>query len=307
MTKTHSSFRFEMDDMVLEIENLSKHLFIEKYVTVPEPAFLRLQLLNIFLYYVSVPQDLRKSYGVTAGLIQMGLDVHESVTTQKENSVNKVRGRQLSILAGDYYSSIYYFLLSKKNLIEGVKKFSKGIRNINIAKMNLYTENSGQGFDSIQQYIQLLKVRESNLYTQFLDELQSQKEKENWRTIIEDMIFLLYVAEELQANEINQHHYSYYLINHYASKDEKEEIMTFSLSTDKQMKYKKLFHKYKIQRKIEEMMQSIYVRLNQMINDLEDPFIKTELYFILNHYTQTLQNSEYNKEDLLQKKAPANI
>jgi len=299
MALTHSSFHLEMDDILLEIKELSRNMFIERYVNVPKASILRLKLLNIFLHYAAVPQHVRKIYGVTTGLIQLGLDIHETISVEKETNVNQVRNRQLSILAGDYYSSQYYFLLSKNNMFNEVKKLAKGIRNINIAKMMLYTGNSGQGFDSIQEFSDLVKIRESNLYVQFLDVLQSDKENSLWKVILENMIFLYYLNDDLQTKNMEMDRFSYYLVNYFASVKERKEIQKTDSSTEKHVKLKKLVHKYNIQRKIEDIIQKLYIDLNQLINQLEDSLIKKELLSILHQHNQSRQTVYH--------KTPANI
>lgn len=299
MTITHSSFRFELDDILLEIKELSKNLFIEKYVNVPEPASLNLLLLNVFFYQAGVPSDLRKIYGVTTGLIQMGLDLHETVNTEREQNVSRIRNRQLSILAGDYYSSHYYALLSKKNLIDGVKKLAKGIRNVNIAKMMLYTANNGKGFDSIQHVIDLIKVRESNLYIQFLDFVPLEKHRSLWKEILEETILLFYLSNESQLNHIEENHLPYYLIHHYSSIEEQKEFNSLE-PTDRSYKMKKLFHKYDIRRKMEDISKSVYYHLQELMESVEDRVVKSELISILHLFSEGSQMNNYNK-------TPANI
>ncbi|MFT9487955.1 MAG: heptaprenyl diphosphate synthase component 1 [Tepidibacillus sp.] len=258
MTMTHSTFRREIEEIVAEINQLSQNLFIEKYVTLPKISIFRLELLNLFFYFASVPQYKRRSYCVTTGLVQLGLDIHETITNQKEYNDKEVRRRQLSILAGDYYSSQYYSLLSKNNLIDGVKKLAKGIRNINIAKMKLYTQNNGEGFQSMTQLVELIKVKESDLYIQFVDELNSSEHKILWKRIIEDFVLLFSLID-----------FPHLFVNHFANKS--------------------FFQKHLIPEKIEEMLQGLYRNIEERIQSIENGMVKGELLLLLDQFSHLLQ------------------
>ncbi|OEF97293.1 hypothetical protein BHF71_03935 [Vulcanibacillus modesticaldus] len=296
MRKTHSSFNLEMEEIISEIANLSKNIYIEKYVEIPEVSVVRIQLLNLFLYHASIPHATRKNYCITSGLVQMGLDLHESITNQKEFNEKWIRNRQLSILAGDYYSSKYYYILSKANLIDGVKKLAYGISNINIAKMKLYNLNNGKGFNSIDQILELVKVRETSLYTQFLDEIQSVKLRSFWQYVIENTILLSYILDELQIQQVSKNHLSYQIVNFYTNRDEKRDILELDNLTEFNVKLHNLYHKYNIRKKIEELIQKLYDGLKIKIEELDDLVIKSELRYILNRYSNSFQLVNFVKE-----------
>ena len=291
MTLTHSSFHLEMDEISFEIQHLSKNSYIEKFVSSkPDIPALRLQLLNLFLQDAAVPKQLRKAYCVTAGLVQMGLDIHETITVQKESQDKAIRNRQLSILAGDYYSSKYYALLSKYNLIDGVKKIASGIKMINIAKMRLYTNVQSGEMESTDQLLNAVKEKESSLYIQFLDQASSENKRKHWNQIITEMITLFTLLEELQQNQNYIHRYqlSFHLVNHYANYNEKLEVQRL-LYSELKTKMKNLYHKYGIQSKLEDIMQQIYYSLKDKVAMLENPMIMGELELMLNQYESTLQ------------------
>jgi|GEM_PF-1849198 len=288
MTITHSSFQKELEEITSEIQEKTSNLFIEKHVLKPDISEVKLQLLNIFLSHAAVPRVLRKLYCVAAGLIQLGLDLHESVTNHKEFSEKGIRNRQLTILAGDYFSSKYYYLLSKEKSVEEIRKFATGLRNINIVKMKLYTKNNGEGFQSIEQIIDLLKIRESNLYTQFLDKIDSVQQKETWQNIIEDTILLFAISDELQASQVRNNHLAYFLLNYYGSAEEQSDIKE-QAQVEVYLKRRQLFHKYDLRRKMEDLVQGIYNNLLLNIKSVEDRLIQGELYYLLNQFSNRSQ------------------
>lgn len=287
---THRSFHLELDEILSELKNKVEHIFIKKYVTIPQFPLVRLQLLNLLLYHASFPRSLRKLYCVTTGLVQMGLDVHEEIVNQRQYSEKEIRSRQLSILAGDYYSSQYYSLLSKANLVDGVKRIASGIRDINIAKMKLYTENNGDGFESIEQLIEIVKEKESALYLQFLDQLKIEEEKLFWKKLIEDMILLSTLVEERKQHQISRHHVSYLFVNYFANTVEKREIV--DNKPEWRIKVKKLYHKYDISNKFTELIRRIQEDLKQRINQIDDIILKKEIRSIFDQIQDSFQLTE---------------
>ncbi|WP_339062711.1 heptaprenyl diphosphate synthase component 1 [Tepidibacillus marianensis] len=287
MTITHSSFHIETDEILSELKSNVDHMFIKKYVEIPEISSLRLQLLNLLLYQASFPRSLRKLYCVTTGLVQVGLDIHEEIVNQRQFSEKEIRSRQLSILAGDYYSGQYYSLLSKANLVDGVKKIALGIRDINIAKMKVYTENNGRGFETFDQLIETIKQKESVLYLQFLDQLETEDQKTFWKKLIEDMTFLSSLTEELKHHQISRHHISYLLVNFFANNGEKREIA--DTKPEWKTKVKKLHLKYDIHRKLQELIQNIYVDLDGRIHQTENMVIKNEIRSIFDQFHDSFQ------------------
>lgn len=286
MTITHSSFHIEMDEIISEINRISKNMFIEKYVTIPDISVLRLKMLNISLYHASIPKPVRKVYCVTTGLIQIGLDLHETISNSKESNEKDVRNRQLSILAGDFYSSKYYYLLSENGLTEEIKKLAIGIKDINVAKMNLYSIEKGN--DSIASLINLVKVRESSLYIQFLDKINPSGERKLWRDTIEDLIFLFNLADELKTKNIYNYNFKYLLIKNLANSEERKEISEIINSTDNyQNKIKYLYHKYDIQRRMEDIILDTYTDLTKKIKLFDNRFIQSELSYMLSYFTNT--------------------
>jgi len=272
MTITHSSFHKEMEDILLEIRQLSNNIFVEKYVEVPTIEYIRLKVLNLFLQFSAVPAPIRKSYCVTAGIIQMGLDLHESVTNRKESKEWANRNRQLSILAGDYYSSQFYSLLAKNHLIDGVRKLSKGIRNINIAKMKIYTRNNGRGFADLNEILELIKIREGNLYIQFIDEVSSKAQQQKWQEIIEYTILLDTLKKENHNSQVENTSPAYILADYYSNKEEKNDVYT---SRDS------LYIKYGIDKKVKDITNDIFERINYKIDSIEDIGVRAELLSII--------------------------
>ncbi len=291
MTITDSSIQMDMDEILAEINKITSNMFIEEYVTLPEISVVRLKLLYISLYDTSVSKEVRKIYSVAAGLIQMGLDLHESVTNYKEPSERGMRNRQLSILAGDFYSSQYYSLLAENNLTDDIKIFASAIRDINIAKMKLYTDSYDVTYGSMEHFFKLAREKETSLYTYFLGKFHNEKEKAIWQDIIENMIIFNQLSHELQSKTINKHDFSFYLINYYANFDERNEInKNILLNEVSQSKIGYLYKKYDIERKIDDLISDTYSQLIKTIERLNNITLQNELNFMLSRFPNSFQD-----------------
>jgi heptaprenyl diphosphate synthase len=98
-----------------------------------------------------------QNYALSTMLIQIALDTHEHIT---DSSVEE-KNRQLTVLAGDYFSGLYYKLLAESEDILMIKALSKGIKEVNENKISVYQKES-EGTEKLMTSIKLI---ESSLLT----------------------------------------------------------------------------------------------------------------------------------------------
>ena len=90
--------------------------------------------------HLCMPKDQRLSkeqietYATTVALIQIALDTHDRV--ENGNSCNEKM--QLTVLAGDYFSSLYYHTLARIENIDFIKQLAGAIQLVNEHKMIVY-------------------------------------------------------------------------------------------------------------------------------------------------------------------------
>src|SRR5690625_1744913 len=116
-------------------------------------------------------------------LVQTALDTHDSVpiSNDKENKETKI-SKQLKVLAGDYYSGLYYLLLSEIEDISLTHQLASAIKEINEYKMKLYYKE----IKSFDDYISTKNKIESLLISQVADFLNEKTMKlisEDWMLI----------------------------------------------------------------------------------------------------------------------------
>ena len=117
------------------------HSFVMQYIDQPDINEDLIAILVKILRDSNVDQKLVPYYIISVMLMQIALNTHEEVSNKEETeSADRLRQRQLSILAGDYYSSMYYHILAKTEDIEFINIMSKGVQEVNEAKVRLYMD-----------------------------------------------------------------------------------------------------------------------------------------------------------------------
>ncbi|WP_382361350.1 heptaprenyl diphosphate synthase component 1 [Lentibacillus kimchii] len=143
------------------IKDKMHHDYIEQYVKTPSPDESKLCVMSSILKQSAVSEERKQHYIVTAMLIQIALDTHDQVTDTDESvSCDKSeKTKQLSVLAGDYYSGLYYLILSEAEETGMTRALATSITEINELKMQLYHET----FHSLEAFIDVIKTLESRL------------------------------------------------------------------------------------------------------------------------------------------------
>ncbi|MBP1933456.1 heptaprenyl diphosphate synthase component 1 [Ammoniphilus resinae] len=189
-----SQFHGEISDIINEIKKQAENEFVQQYVDIPPVPLVRLQVLFLFLLDSNVTVENIKKYAVPTLLIQIGLDCHEKVSLTTYRDLNQIRSRQLAVLAGDFYSSKYYYLLSQIEDIELVRSLADSILKINEVKTEVYTSLSKLSAD---QLLALLNTIDSGLYLSFLSRYVQDGGRNLWRNIIINFIRVERLTDEL--------------------------------------------------------------------------------------------------------------
>ncbi|TGB04528.1 heptaprenyl diphosphate synthase component 1 [Halobacillus salinus] len=137
-----------------------RHPFLVKFIQEPVIDEDKLVLLSSIMDHTRLTAVKKEQYIVTTMLVQIALDTHDLVTlTDEEDDRETVRNRQLTVLAGDYYSGLYYYLLSELDDIPMIHTLAGAIKEINELKMELYYKD----VESFQEFLNGLKKVESLL------------------------------------------------------------------------------------------------------------------------------------------------
>ncbi|HEX6923043.1 MAG TPA: heptaprenyl diphosphate synthase component 1 [Bacillales bacterium] len=148
-----------------KINKQMHHSFLRKHTNLPEADEERVSMLYRMFRETHCSSDQIDNYVVTVMLVQAALDAHEAINVHKPADGKEKKSRQLMILGGDYYSGLYYYLLSEVEDLSLIRKIAASIQEINEHKMFLY-KNQGQGFE---RTVENLRIIESSLLRNVAD------------------------------------------------------------------------------------------------------------------------------------------
>ncbi len=175
----------ELNHLKSLLQTKMKHSYLEKYIQKPVINEEKLFVLHAILNNINMPVKKKEKYMITTMLVQIALDTHDLVTDKKNDTVEPLSvesTRQLTVLAGDYYSGLYYLLLAEIEDYQLIHALAIAIKEINELKMRLYY----QEFMSFDEFTHLVKKVESLLFTHFAHHIND----DSLHSMIEDWLLL---------------------------------------------------------------------------------------------------------------------
>lgn len=145
------------------------HDMISLHTELPEVPEGRISLLYTVLSHQPNAASQKDLLSLVTTLVQMGLDTHDLVdndTGNEKNGMIAMRAQQLKVLAGDYFSSRFYHLLSQAGQIETIRSMSEAICEINRAKMSLYAKMKQMKLNA-EEYLHYGAGLKSGLFLSF--------------------------------------------------------------------------------------------------------------------------------------------
>ncbi len=140
------------------IENKLSHPFLARYVVKPFIDEDKLLLFYTLFKEADIPESEIHEYCTTAMLVQIALDTHDLVGNDKCNEREKFVERQLTVLAGDYFSGLYYAILADLKDVKMIQVLANAIKEINESKIQLYHSTH-----SLEEQLECLKKIEGAL------------------------------------------------------------------------------------------------------------------------------------------------
>lgn len=139
------------------------HPYLIKNINAPNIDEDKLLLLISMLDQLQLSNKEMDAYITAAMLIQLALDTHDHV---RINSFNEnLKNQQLTVLAGDYYSGLYYKYLSEVDNILLIRELSKGVKEINENKIMVYEQYQT---NDISDLINCFRVIEGALFEKLI-------------------------------------------------------------------------------------------------------------------------------------------
>ncbi|MFA9556141.1 heptaprenyl diphosphate synthase component 1 [Evansella sp. AB-rgal1] len=164
-----------------------KHPYLQKYLDTPNVDEDQVMLLYLMLKDKDLDITYINHCILTTILVQSALDTHEQVSIKNLSKDSMKKKRQLTVLAGDYYSSLYYYFLSKANDVSLMQVLAKSIQEINESKMNVYVKKKQPS-----NYLNDIRIIDSSLLLNIANLFQLKE----WKLIIDEFFFLKRLLKE---------------------------------------------------------------------------------------------------------------
>lgn len=163
------------------------HPYLMKYVKSPFIDEDKLLALHTIFVESNLSEKERQYYAITIMLVQIALDIHDEVSIDHLDNETDQKHRQLTVLAGDYYSGLYYLLLSEISDLKMVKMLAEAIKEINEQKIVLYQKDR-----TLPELVSILKEIETGLITKTANYFKITRPI----TFLKDFLFLKRLINE---------------------------------------------------------------------------------------------------------------
>lgn len=193
------SLHLDYEELTSALNRIMRQPYVEKYIKKPFFDSDKLMFLTDMYQHTDVTDEERKQIIMTVMLVQCAVDTHELVPVRNDASMSETE-KQLSVLAGDYYSGLYYALLAEHGQIRMIQVLASAIKKINEYKMNLYYEDA-MDFDEL---IYFLMKMESLLIVDVANELQIDQ---MYIRVVEKVCLLNRLNKDFAAVENNENTY----------------------------------------------------------------------------------------------------
>ncbi len=180
-------FQRKIANVKEKVEERLLHPYMFQYINTPVLDEDKLLLLISILDQCKLSNKELENYSITTMLLQVALDTHEQVTNTRANN-EVLKQRQLTVLAGVYYSGLYYKLLADCNDVHAIRMLAQGIKTINDKKIIVYQKD----FSEIDTLMNNLKLIESSLIDQFTEYFRL----DGWNDIVENLLFIKRLSKE---------------------------------------------------------------------------------------------------------------
>jgi heptaprenyl diphosphate synthase len=152
-----------------KLEQYIQHPYLRQYVNTPDIDEDRILLFYSLFANMNIPDRKISEYTITTMLIQLALDTHDLVITSAVDNPNTMKNQQLTVLAGDYYSGLYYYMLANLDDLTMIRVLAEAIRDINEHKISFYQNDAKE----IEQLINNITIIESALFQKLADHFQT--------------------------------------------------------------------------------------------------------------------------------------
>lgn len=257
----------------------TEHDMIQKHTDLPLFPEFRTRLLYAFLNKHSTLAGYSELYTLVTSLVQLGLDTHDMVSVTNDAKEQKsARSRQLKVLAGDYFSSRFYYLLSHSGQIDLIGILSAAICEANRLKMNLYLKMKQLKLTADEYIRQLVEVK-TQLFLSFANLLE-ERFYVVWPEVLRLFTRCEVLHQEIVRSESSQPYRDSWGFWHVLQQATREEKKLLQSEEPDAAKWRSLWLKYKVTSQLHQMLDACLKELQDKLQSLEPEKLGKELLSI---------------------------
>lgn len=211
------SLSLDPNEIKALLENKMRQPYVEKFIQKPFIDHEKITILNEIYDHVELPIQEKKQLIITIMLVQIALDTHELIPSDGSSVMTETE-KQLSVLAGDYYSGLYYLLLAEMQNIEMIQLLANAIKQINEQKMTLYYED----INTFNELIHAMTQVESLLFTNVAYSFNMEN---TFIELIEEVLLVNRLYKEIESIQQQRHSYSLYFFKNNGITDDKYNVI----------------------------------------------------------------------------------
>ncbi|WBL13487.1 MULTISPECIES: heptaprenyl diphosphate synthase component 1 [Sutcliffiella] len=155
-----------MEDVQIHISNLKEkiqekiqHNYLFHHIPYPIIDEDKILILHSLLEPLSLTKEKKEQYILSTMLAQIALDTHEEVHSHNDMDEKQFKAQQLTVLAGDFFSGLYFQLLANAEDIPMIRTLAHSIKEINEYKITLYQN----GISKMDDLLDCIRNIESSL------------------------------------------------------------------------------------------------------------------------------------------------
>ncbi|SFL98023.1 heptaprenyl diphosphate synthase component 1 [Salibacterium qingdaonense] len=135
----------EVQKIEHEFKQLTSHPYLKEYIEEAGIEYDYILFMMELLLDSPLSADAKREQILSALLVQAAFVTHEKVETGGQEVLLGKKPRQLTVLAGDFFSSLYHSMLDRDVHAKVIPVFSDAIQKINEEKMSLhFCENESE-------------------------------------------------------------------------------------------------------------------------------------------------------------------
>ncbi|WP_372629074.1 heptaprenyl diphosphate synthase component 1 [Cohnella sp.] len=258
------------------------HDMISLHTELPDFPNGRISLLYTVLSHQPLAASQKDLLSVVTSLVQMGLDTHdmvENATGAAAVGTQGMRTQQLRVLAGDYFSSRFYHLLSQAGQIETIRRLSEAVCDINRLKMSFYGKAKQMKMNA-EEYLHIGAELKSGLFLSFTAVMNGVHAK-LWPDIVNRFSRCELLLQELGKVERTSSLPGSWGVWHILQEGSEEDRRLLADGKEDAGLIKTLLHKYDVAEKLGARLRQSTAQLQSLIQRLQSDKLTKELQPLL--------------------------